>query len=318
MACAALVAPHLAPGALAAHAPLLACHARSRPRVGARCVALRCVSPCAHNLRFVLCAPSYIVRRHVLFMLSAVRRLQRVARSFLDRNRVFWDKVRAAILMQAAWRGFSYRVHHEEVLAFLALMRERRAEDKAAASFQAAFRMVLHRRRYLQLLHAAVGVQHWARGRIARTEYLREQRAARKIQAGTRGMLARTHVRSMRTANQVADEAWRLKTVREREALQLARVSTSLANLRIKAAVAKRQPVSGCAPLDVDMVVDASDVYALCWSAWSLSPLNSCLSVQVRWRLVQRVWCVGCRLRCARAVDCRHCRWRRAHRGPVE
>ena len=135
------------------------------------------------------------MRRHVLLMLSAVRRLQRVARSFLARNRVHWDKVHAAILMQAAWRGFQYRSGHEEVLAFLALMRERRAEDKAAASFQAAFRMVLHRRRYAQLKAAATRLQHWGRGRNARTTLLRAQWAAQRIQAATRGMQARGRVR---------------------------------------------------------------------------------------------------------------------------
>lgn len=210
-------------------------------------------------------ARGYIVRRHVLLMLSAVRRLQRVARSFLTRNQLYWDKVRAAVLMQAAWRGFNYRIHHEDLIQFLALMRERHAENKAAAKFQAVYLGLLHRRRYAELRNSATMVQHWARGRIGRVSYLRQHRSALQLQAGTRGMQARTRVRKMRTLNMVADEAWRLKTVREREALQLARMNNIQGSANLSDAAAKRRPIVCCQCLDIDMIVDSSDIYSEGW-----------------------------------------------------
>ena len=77
------------------------------------------------------------------------------------------------------------------------------------------------RRRYTQLVQAAICLQHFVRSNQLRARFKRLCRVTRTIQRVGRGFFARKRVRDMRTINMVADELWRLKTVREREALQL-------------------------------------------------------------------------------------------------
>jgi myosin heavy subunit len=74
-------------------------------------------------------ARGYVVRRHVAAMVSSVKKLQRYARGFLVRNRAYWTQVRGALLMQAAWRGYRWRLENEDVCQYLTVRRFDRARS---------------------------------------------------------------------------------------------------------------------------------------------------------------------------------------------
>ena len=61
-------------------------------------------------------ARGYAIRRHVMRVLSAAVSMQRCARKFLLKNRVFKSRVFAAVKMQAAWRGFVFRIMNEDMM----------------------------------------------------------------------------------------------------------------------------------------------------------------------------------------------------------
>jgi alpha-tubulin suppressor-like RCC1 family protein len=167
----------------------------------------------------------YIVRAHVMRMLAAVSRLQGAARMFLASLRLHRLKMAAAAALQAAWRGNRFRVDHEEVLAFLAVKRETRAQGWAAESIQSAWRGSRVQRRYGQLRSAAVVLQRWYATRLQRQRYSATVAALVVAQSAVRRFLAQIRVRRTRALREVADELWRVQTVRARELVELAKAT---------------------------------------------------------------------------------------------
>jgi hypothetical protein len=55
---------------------------------------------------------------------------QRAARVFVVRNRVYWARIRGALLMQAAWRGHAFRVQYGEIVDHLTAFRQAAAKLK--------------------------------------------------------------------------------------------------------------------------------------------------------------------------------------------
>ena len=225
----------------------------------------------------------FIVRQHVLRMLMAIRTLQNFVRSFLRRNKEYWGKVRAALLLQAAWRGFNLRREREDIVDYLSLRREERQKRSAVRVLQGFWRSTLVRRRYIQIHQANARLQHYVRSMQLRARFLRVTRAAGLIQRVGRGSLARKQVRDMRTITMVADELWRLKTVREREALQLKVINDepnaalynkgnrgsgirSIGSFSGTERAAQKARTFQFKVIDVDTMTDSSDVYPKGWS----------------------------------------------------
>ena len=136
--------------------------------------------------------------------------------------------------------------------------------------------------------------------KVHRLKFVEQQTAVRKIQSVARGYIGREHVRRLRTLQSIADELWRLQKVREREYVELTHLaSDALAVRRSHAAFsssAKRSTLSefkvrGCPVipfcvqcacllacavgvtldvvpqlLDVDVIMDNSDVYTRGWT----------------------------------------------------
>jgi myosin heavy subunit len=213
----------------------------------------------------------YVIRMHVIRMISAIRTLQTMARTFLRRSREYWDKVKAALLFQAAWRGYKTRVEREDIVDYLALRREERVSESASHILQGAWKATLVRRRYKQILAACHTLQDWNRAAQIRSRFLLVARCARIIQRVGRGSVARGRARDIRTTAMIADEMWRIKTIRERELLHLAKMNSNphkLNQLGFKegftaASYAKKnrgrvQYRFAC--LDIDTMVDDSEM----------------------------------------------------------
>ena len=68
-------------------------------------------------------------------MLEAVKIIQRATRRFLRVRRIHWSKVRAALLVQAVFRGYKLRQKREDVVEYLAVKREERAKRNSNMPF---------------------------------------------------------------------------------------------------------------------------------------------------------------------------------------
>ena len=169
----------------------------------------------------------YVIRMHVIRMISAVRTLQTMARAFLRRTREYWDKVKGALLFQAAWRGYKTRVEREDIVDYLALRREERVSESASRIIQGAWKTTLIRRRYKQIVAACHTLQNWNRAAQIRSRFLLVRRCTRAIQRIGRGSIARGRARDIRTTAMIADEMWRIKTIRERELLHIAKMNSN-------------------------------------------------------------------------------------------
>ncbi len=92
-------------------------------------------------------------------------------RGFLVRNRIRYIRDRAAAKFQAAWRGYWYRKRARDVMKYLALKRKQRERERCARTIQRGFRTALIRRRYLQIINAALLIQYWALSKIRRWQF---------------------------------------------------------------------------------------------------------------------------------------------------
>ena len=213
-------------------------------------------------------ARGFIVRKHVLKMLDAVLIIQDSSREFLGRNRAYWSKVHLALWLQSWCRGRVSREEREDVVAHLDRRRMYRKRHRAVRHVQAKWRHILVRRRWQQLIDASRVLQGWSKSRSQRNTFLMMKEMARRLQSAVRGMSARIEVASKISKNMVSDELWRLKTVREREAQQLAKMNGVREMARREAA---SQQYSAGVPflhrvIDVDMVVDSSEIYPNGWA----------------------------------------------------
>lgn len=170
-------------------------------------------------------ARGYIVRCHVMRMLAAVSRLQGIARMFVAAARMRRLRNAAAAAFQSAWRGYRFRVDHEEVLAYMAVKRVLRAQATAAMKVQAAWRGARVRTRYNQLRVCAVFVQRWWKTHLAVRSLAIIKISIVRLQAIIRGFLAKIRVSRMRTLRMVADELWRVHLVRGRELVELSKAT---------------------------------------------------------------------------------------------
>jgi myosin heavy subunit/alpha-tubulin suppressor-like RCC1 family protein len=231
-------------------------------------------------------ARGFIVRKHVLKMLDAVLVIQDNARDFISKNRVYWNKVHLALRLQSWCRGFRTREDIEETMVHLDRKRAVRHRHRAVRLVQSKWRSLMVNRRFRQVTKAAMTLQRWTNARSARTDFVIARWAARRLQSGVRGMAARIRVAEMLGQNMVSDEQWRLKIIREREQTQIREMNSEQAN--------SKRTIRNTAPFvtrlaDVDMIVDASDVYATGWAV-SVAELEQRLAKK---RKVVSKICIG-------------------------
>eukprot|EP01138_Halocafeteria_seosinensis_P000473 gb/GECG01000487.1/.p1 GENE.gb/GECG01000487.1/~~gb/GECG01000487.1/.p1 ORF type:complete len:2199 (+),score=217.36 gb/GECG01000487.1/:1-6597(+) len=162
-------------------------------------------------------ARGYIVRQHVLAMLECVIKLQRAARQFLFRCRVWHVEKSAAIRIQAFWRGFWCRVLHENELFHLMKAREHRATVRLVSEIKATWRMTLTRRRFLDLKKATTTIQRFIKTKLSVAMFRRQVESIKQMQACVRGFLARRLTRRLRTYDALADSLWALYKWRRAE-----------------------------------------------------------------------------------------------------
>ena len=165
------------------------------------------------------------MRKHVLKMLDAVLVIQDNSRDFLEKNRIYWNKVHLALRLQSWARGWRCRDDMEETMLHLERKGMIRQRHRSVRTVQAVWRSLLVHRRFKEINGAARVLQSWTMARFERNNFLLQKWAAERLQSAGRGMSSRIRVAEMLGQNMVSDEQWRLKIVREREAMQLKKMN---------------------------------------------------------------------------------------------
>ena len=213
-------------------------------------------------------ARGYLLRHELMHRDASVRRVQCLARRFLDKNRRYWRTIHGALLLQAAWRGYSSREYNRQVVEFLSAFRVRKAKEKFFRLAIATFKMRLARARFLQLRAAATTIQAAERRRASRWAFISAVSAALEIQRAARGLLARRAAGERRAYLSSADEAWALQGLRDAErGAVLAAASEAQAARFAPAPPASAALGTVRAIADVDVLCDVGEAYAGGWTA---------------------------------------------------
>jgi alpha-tubulin suppressor-like RCC1 family protein len=170
------------------------------------------------GLNRLLClSHGYIARAQTAKMLKSVHCIQAFARMVIGLARYREVKHAAASALQAAWRGYAFRIDHEEVLAFLAVRRAKRSTDLAAARIQSFWRGARVHRKFSKIVNAATKVQRWFATKLAGARLIEARSSIVKIQSIVRCFLAKCKVARIRMLRQLADSLWRLHASRTKE-----------------------------------------------------------------------------------------------------
>ncbi len=167
----------------------------------------------------------FYIRTDMARRQNAVRIMQAAAIKFLEKNRLFWAKVHGALLMQAAFRGHSWRKRHRPLVGYVRRRVVATLLTLRLVKAQAVVRGFLARRVFKRLRKAAGSIQTWVRGALVSRGFAVVRVAAPMIQRAVRRHLARRGFRHRQEAHHVAAAAWRVKRVRERELKALAQYS---------------------------------------------------------------------------------------------
>lgn len=204
--------------------------------------------------RLHLVARGMAIRMSLLKRVYAAISIQRVGRRFLIHNRFYWQRVRAVLLVQAAYRAMRWRMLHPRTVAMV-----RRATSTARTRhhlqrFQAYYRGNKVRRRYQAMLKLATKTKAKYKGRQLARRFRGMRHAAMLMQRCARCFLARAKARRELEAQELQEEQWVLQTLREREQLQLAQHATLRAELAKKATqiLAKQVEIAHAPPNPVD------------------------------------------------------------------
>jgi len=214
-----------------------------------------------------LAARSMIARRHVLRVYAAVRVLQKMMRAWLQHFRNYWEKVRLCLLLQAVVRSRQWRRSAEgvQLLDALKYKQSERRRRELVRLMEQAWRSRLVQKRMAKMRDAAKVLQFWRRTIILRTRFVTLRDTLRMLQRVARGALARKEAALRLAKIAKRQEAWRIKTVREREAIQLTRANRQ---------PSKREAALGSKKLfkliNVDVLVDTSEIFPDGWTRTAL------------------------------------------------
>jgi hypothetical protein len=230
------------------------------------CVRARASRRRTHCVRALhLLARGFFVRGCALRMVAAAVRVQAAARRFLVRARLARLRTAAANAFAAVWRGWRWRITHEEVRGALAVSRARRSEVAAVRVITRALKRAVGAR---MLLKRAEGVAALARGwrrRKANEAWGRLRACVTRAQAAARGWLVR-HARARTAALQeVAAELW---LARESRLGECAAVANGVAEDALGALCVYFLPAAFTPPLTLTFFISRTHTQ----SAWAPAP----------------------------------------------
>ena len=163
-------------------------------------------------------ARGLVVREQMLRLNAAINTLQRTVRKWRAEYALYWAKVKCALLVQAASRGLLMRKNRRDIMEALALRARARKFGAAVSIIEQLYKTKLIRARFEAVRAATLTLQSFCHVVADRNRWLRKRRAMALLQRVARGAAARDIVGGMVRANIIADEMFRLKSVRKREA----------------------------------------------------------------------------------------------------
>ena len=162
-------------------------------------------------------ARGLVVRQQINHVIRAVLTLQTLAKDFLKRNRRFYFRKVAVVLIQKLFRGSYVRHLNRPIVRALKIRRNQRIGTAAIKKLQARWRMKRVRRRFVEICTAARTIRCWAIARKEREVYLKKLVVVKWLQCLTRKIVATNYVHSLRVLEMLKEEVETLSKVRHRE-----------------------------------------------------------------------------------------------------
>lgn len=207
-------------------------------------------------------ARAYIVREHINRMLGAVHVLQYWARRFLKQNMVHYRKVHVALFFQSFHRGQRERNEMKEALTYLANRRKDRFRARAVRRAQSRWKALLIRRRFKQLVQAALTLQWFVRTRQQHNRFLSIKKAVICLQSLFRAGKDRDSIKEVWNEKLLRDERDASAAANRNEAKNLWKLNSKRAEGLAKG----KSRTFRYDLLDVDILVAMNNVYAEGWS----------------------------------------------------
>ena len=216
----------------------------------------------------------FLIREHVNHMIIALKTLQRAARRLIKKLSIIRHKSWLALRIQAWFRGQATRAEYAEKVDQLMRTRFERHCIALVVRVQRCWRTLMVRTRFLHIIKASRTIQRWSASRLLKFCFQTKVRAAVTFQSLLRGMRARHVAREMVVRTMIADEKDRHRLCREREVLQIAKVCGGIdasSNTKVRAGgglgALSSSKTSLFVVTEVDMMVDASDIYLDGWAS---------------------------------------------------
>jgi len=219
-------------------------------------------------------ARGFLLRCHLLRYMEAIKTLQRAVRRFLVRNRHKWHKVVSALSIQALWRGYRIRQMRPDVVQYLRQKKYERTRSNAIRRLFATFRCDMVRRRFLDIKQSMATLQVTATASNAKRSFARLRDCSIRMQSLWRMKVAKQKLSEMRLNEMILKEQLRIKTLREREALLLARYNKYMdseamwhkrVEHQLKTGIRKTKTLDLTSVVDVDIMLDTSEIYPEGW-----------------------------------------------------
>ena len=162
-------------------------------------------------------ARGFVYRQQINVVLRAILKLQKAAKDFLRRNKLFYFRKLAVVIVQRVFRGYYSRLLNRPIVRALQIRRNQRIGIRAVKLLQSHWRRRAINHQYLVIRCATRYLQHWAHARKVRFDFLKMKYLVKWLQCSARRVAAVNIVNLLRLTQMLKQETEALNRLRRDE-----------------------------------------------------------------------------------------------------
>lgn len=159
----------------------------------------------------------FVLRQQINSIIRAILKLQSFAKEFLRKNRLFYFRRIAIVMIQKVFRGSYVRYLNKPIVRALKIRRNQRIGTLAIKKLQSKFRMLRIYRRFREIINAAKVLHSWTLARKQRNIYLKILFLVKWLQSIARKVIAVNKTHNLRVTQMLQEEYEHMNEIRSRE-----------------------------------------------------------------------------------------------------